>query len=226
MGDDEILRCRNLARYDTPGLANAIERFEIRPRDTGFTDGSLRCLVGGRRRMVGYAVTCRLAARGEGSGLPLADLIAQLESAPRPRIVVVEDTDVPPGCGSLLGEVTGTYFSALGCCGFVTNGRVRDLPELRRLGLSVHAAGPCVSHAYVRVVEVGEPVVVGGLKVGQADLLHGDEHGVLSVPMELADRLPETVEALRASEQKTIDWVHSPDFGSRALVERGRAPAH
>ena len=54
---------------------------------------------------------------------------------------------------------------ALGCAGVITNGAVRDLPALRRLGFPAFASHVSVSHAYAHVVEVGRPVTVGGLKV-------------------------------------------------------------
>ena len=44
--------------------------------------------------------------------------------------------------------------------------------------------------AYVYLVSVGEPVTVGGLSVQPGDLLHGDQHGVLSIPFPNADASP------------------------------------
>lgn len=218
--------CESLARYDTPALANAVERFDVRPRDEGFTDLTVRRIVGDERRMVGYAVTARLAGRGQGSGVPLTDLVAAIDVTTGPRIVVIEDLDVPAGCGSLLGEVTGTYFNALGCTGFLTNGGVRDIRDVARLGLSVYAAAACVSHAYVRIVDVGGTVTIGGLTIAPGDLLHGDEHGVLSIPREIASEVCNSAEGIRHEEQETIAWVYSGEFSAEAFVERRRRVGH
>jgi regulator of RNase E activity RraA len=187
---------------------------------------SVRQVVGNGARMVGSAVTGRIVARGEGDGLALADLVEVIDTVPRPRVVVLEDADDPPGCGSLLGEVTGTYFKALGCVGFATNGGVRDLPDLERIGLVVFGGGACVSHGYVRLTSVGEPVTIGGLSVQTGDLLHGDEHGVLSIPLEIAADLAEVADQVRGSEQETIRWAHSAEFSAQALIERRRKVGH
>jgi len=54
---------------------------------------------------------------------------------------------------------------ALDCVAYITNGTVRDLSEIERLGFQLFARGPAVSHAYAHVVEFGCPVEIGGLKV-------------------------------------------------------------
>jgi 4-hydroxy-4-methyl-2-oxoglutarate aldolase len=39
-----------------------------------------------------------------------------------------------------------------------------------------------VSHAYAHVVDFGDPVEIGGLRISNGDLLHGDLHGVHMIP--------------------------------------------
>jgi regulator of RNase E activity RraA len=45
----------------------------------------------------------------------------------------------------------------------ITNGRVRDVNELRRLPYPVFAAGLCVARCYMRLIEVGTEVTVAKL---------------------------------------------------------------
>src|SRR5207244_12792390 len=101
-------------------------------------------------------------ARGAGHGDQSA-LWSHVRSVPAARVVVVQDLADPPAHGALWGEVNASVFQALGCVGAVTDGSVRDLNEVRGIGFHFFARGAGVSHAYVRIESVGEPVQVGGL---------------------------------------------------------------
>jgi regulator of RNase E activity RraA len=107
----------------------------------------------------------------------------------------------------------------------VTNGCVRDADEVRDIGISTYASGLCVSHAYVRLTAVDVPVVVGGLHIQSGDLLHGDPHGLLSIPLEAADKLPGLADEIRATEQASVGWAKSPEFSVPALLAR-KPPQH
>ena len=138
---------------------------------------------------IGYAATATMRGAAEGDRLPPSALWEHVVELPEPRFVVVQDLDDPPGVGCYWGEVNGSIFTALGCVAVVTNGAVRDLTEMRSIGLQAFAGSVAVSHAYNHLVGVGEPVTVGGLAVRPGDLLHGDQHGVLSIPSEIAGAL-------------------------------------
>ena len=49
-----------LRKFDTCMIANAIESFSVRLRNTGFADASVRCMFEDAPPMVGYAATARL----------------------------------------------------------------------------------------------------------------------------------------------------------------------
>jgi regulator of RNase E activity RraA len=136
--------------------------------------------------------------------------------------VVVQDLDEPPAHGALWGEVNATIFQTLGCVGAVTDGCVRDLDEVRGMGFHFFARGPGVSHAYIRVETVGEPVRIGGLTVRPGDLVHADQHGVLLVPGDIAAQLPEAADRVIEREQTFIRWVRSPQFDPDRLAEMRR----
>jgi regulator of RNase E activity RraA len=212
-----------LARYDSPTLANAIETFDIQPRDVGFADSRIRCMFPELGRMVGYAATATIVARGapgpDWAGVGNTGLYAYVRTIPAPRVVVVKDLDNPKAHGSLWGEVHATIFGALGCVGCVTDGSVRDLDEARAMGFHFFAAGPSVSHAYVRVETVGDPVEIGGLEVAPGDLLHADQHGVLKVPPEIAAELPAAADRVIETEQALLRWVRSDEFDPDRLAE-------
>jgi 4-hydroxy-4-methyl-2-oxoglutarate aldolase len=217
---DEVLEA--LRRYDTPTIANAIEELDIRPRDEGFANIDVRCMFPELGVMVGYAAPAAIRARGVGKGDHTA-LWSHVRASPAPRVVVVQDLDDPPAHGSFWGEVNASVFQALGCVGAVTDGSVRDLDEVRGMGFHFFARGAGVSHAYVRVESVGEPVRVGGLTIAPGDLIHADQHGVLLVPREIAAELPAAADRVIEREQTFIRWVRSPDFDPDRLAEMRRA---
>jgi regulator of RNase E activity RraA len=211
-----------LRRYDSPTLSNAIETFDVRPRDAGYASMDIRCMFPDLGVMVGYAATATIRARVQGESAEAA-LWAHVRSLPAPRVVVVQDLDEPAGQGAMWGEVQSSIFKALGCVGAITDGCVRDLKEARELGFHFFARGPGVSHAYVHVTSVGESVTVGGLTVAPGDLVHADQHGVLLIPTEIAAELPAAAERVIAREQAFLRWVRSPDFDPDRLAERRRA---
>jgi regulator of RNase E activity RraA len=216
-------RLEALRRLDACTLANAIETFQVRLRNEGFTDGSLRCFFPHLEPIAGYAATIKV----RGSAPPTADSLYPdrtdwwnyVMSLPEPRIVIAQDIASCPGLGALFGVVHINIARALGSVGIVTNGVVRGIPVAEALGFQIFAGGVTVSHAYTHIVEFGIPVEVGGLKVHSGDLLHGDQHGVQSIPLNIADQIPPVAARIAARKQALIALCRSPEF----RVERLRA---
>ena len=211
----------SLKRIDTCALANAIETFNVRLRNEGFCDGRVRSMFPKVQPMVGHAVTVRIRGNGPAMDghtyLERTDWWAHILSQPAPRVVVIQDMDAPPGLGGFVGEVHAAILRSLGCVGAVTNGAVRDLPAVEAMGFPLFAHNAAVSHAYCHIVDVGVEVSVGGLKVNPGDWLHGDIHGVLSIPQEIAKELPETVESIRTRERKLIEMCADPELTAEKL---------
>jgi 4-hydroxy-4-methyl-2-oxoglutarate aldolase len=211
-----------LRRYSSPSMANAIERFDVRPRNVGFTGPDIRCMFPELPPIVGYAVTATIAAERpavRGRSPKAGDYWDYILSTPAPRIVVIQDLDDPPAIGSFWGEVNGNIHRALGCVGTVTNGGVRDLEEVEALGFQFLASAPIVSHAYVHMVEYGVPVKVGGLWVQPGDLVHADRHGAIVIPHEIAREVPAAAAAVERGERTIIEHCQSPEFSVDRLKE-------
>ena len=220
---DDVLAA--LRGYSSPTLSNAIELFEVRPRYAGFMDGSIRSIFPAMPPFAGYAATLQIRAAQPGDdAAPLRDIYEYVLSVPGPRVIVVQDLDEPACVGSLWGEVNGNTYKALGAVAVVTDGGVRDLDEVEAISLPLFAREVIVSHAYVRVVGFGMPVTVGGLTVQTGDLLHGDKHGVLAIPPEIAARLPEAVADIERYERGVIAACQSPDFSVDKLLAARAAP--
>jgi regulator of RNase E activity RraA len=212
-----------LRQFDTCMISNAFETFDARLRNTGFADASIRCMFKDAPPMVGYAATARLRS-GEppmvgGTFRDRADFWNSILEIPAPRILVLEDMDEPPGRGAFVGDMHAAILKALGCIGYLTNGAVRELPALRTMGIQLFAGSVAVSHAYAHIFDVGAKVKVGGMEVRPGELLHGDRHGVLTVPAQIAARIPGAAAELQRAERKVIDFCRSSAFSVAKLGE-------
>lgn len=216
----------SLRALDGASIANAIETFDVRLRNEGFADASIRCLLPTLPPAVGYAVTARIRC-----SLPppvghhyhdRTDWWNYIASVQAPRFVVVQDIDERPGLGGFVGGVHANILRALACDAYATNGSVRDVAIVRdTVRLQMFASGVAVSHAFAHIVDFGEPVEIGGLKVKSGDLLFGDEHGVQNIPFSLVDALPGVVADMKLNEQPVIQFCRSREFsidGLRKLV--------
>jgi 4-hydroxy-4-methyl-2-oxoglutarate aldolase len=217
-GDLDALR-----QFDSCMVANAIETFNFRLHNTGFTNATIHCMFEDAPPMVGYAATARLR-----SGQPpmvgstfhdRGDFWNSILKIPSPRILVLEDLNDLPGRGAFVGDMHAAILRVLGCIGYVTNGAVRELPAVRAMGLQLFAGSVAVSHAYAHIFDVGAPIRVGGMEVRPGDLLHGDRHGVLTIPAQIAAAIPPIAAEIREAEQRVIELCRSSDFSVKKLSE-------
>jgi 4-hydroxy-4-methyl-2-oxoglutarate aldolase len=211
----------SLRQLDACRVSNAIETLDRRLRNEGYANGTIRALFPELRASVGHAVTARVRC---STPPPVGhnyhdrtDWWNYLLTVPAPRIAVIEDVDPTPGAGAFVGQVHANILRALGCTACVTNGGVRDLPAVRRVGFQLFAATVSVSHAFVHVVDFGQPVTVGGLHVTSGDILFGDMHGVLTIPTDIVGDLPRIANRMFAQEQRVVDHCQSPDFSLDTL---------
>ncbi|HEV2401104.1 MAG TPA: RraA family protein [Candidatus Sulfotelmatobacter sp.] len=210
-----------LRRLDTCTVSDTIETFDVRLRNTGFADSTIHCIFKDFPPMVGYAATARLrtddppiAGRTYHDRSDWWDSILQV---PAPRIVVIEDMDKKPGVGAFLGDMHAAILTAVGCVGYVSNGAVRKLSRVRELGFQLFAGNVAVSHAYAHIFDFGTPVQIGGMQVHSGDLLHGDQHGLLTIPAEVASLVPAAAQQKRRKQQKVIEICRSKTFSVQKL---------
>ena len=211
-----------LRKISSPSVANAIETFNVRPRQHGFMSSEIRCLFPELGPLVGYAATAIIRAESQpvhGHRSSTFGWWDYVLSIPAPRVIVVHDLDDPRGQGAQWGEVQANIHRALGCVGAVTDGSVRDLDEVRALGFQFAAAHVSVSHAWVHMVDFGLPVKVGGLWVNPGDVIHADQHGALNIPADLVSKIPEAVAKIEADERKIIGLCQTRDFSVDRLKD-------
>jgi len=213
-----------LKSLDTSTTSNAIEQLNVRLRNEGFIAGGLRCRFPTLPTMLGYAVTGRIRTASPPISVRCyydrMDFWEYVDTLPKPRVLVLQDVDDRPGLGAFLGEIHANIGMALNCVGYVTNGAVRDLPAVKALGFHLFAGSASVSHAYAHLVDFGEPVSLGGLKISSGDLIQGDWNGVQTIPLEIAAKIPETAAKLSSAENELKEFCQSAEFSLDQLAHR------
>ena len=210
-----------LRQFDTCSLSNAIERLNLRPRNEGFVTGAVTCRFPHLPPVIGYAVTARMRS----SATPVdgkcyhehPDFWRYFASLAGPKILVIQDADHAPGVGALLGEGYARISRALGGVACLTNGAVRDLKGIEALGYQLFAGSVSVSHAYAHVVDFGDPVEIGGLRISPGDLLHGDLHGVHMIPRSAASSLAPIAEQVLREDRELFELTEREDFSVATL---------
>jgi 4-hydroxy-4-methyl-2-oxoglutarate aldolase len=205
-----------LRQLDSCSVANAIETFGVRLRNTGFADSRVRCIFEDFPPLVGYAATIHVRTSDppmEGDSYYYRlDWLEHVLSVPAPRVLVVQDMDRHPGLGSFIGDVHANILRAVGCNGVVTNGAVRNIEAARALKFQMFAGNVSVSHAFAHIFDFGRIVEVGQMQVRPGDLLHGDRHGVQTVPLEIAQNIPGVAQKMIEEEREIIALCQSDGF--------------
>ena len=146
--------------------------------------------------MTGRAFTIAATATDAVVENPYERELAAVDATPAGAVVVL----ATGGCldVAVWGELLTTRMLARGGVGVVTDGGIRDVAGIRRLGVPAFAAAitPRDSFGRALVTGYGEPVTCAGVEVAPGDLVRGDEDGVVVVPAALA------ADALAAAEEK------------------------
>jgi 4-hydroxy-4-methyl-2-oxoglutarate aldolase len=168
-------------------------------------------------RAAGPARTVRC---GQGDNLMVHAAVA--EALPGEVLVLTMPEPAPV---ALVGDLLATQAKGRGVAALLVDAAVRDVEELRELGLPVWARYVRVRGAEKSVAgTLGEPVVVGGATIRQGDAVVLDADGVVVVEQE---RVAEVLEAARARAEREVEKRAKLEAGAlsydldglRALVE-------
>jgi len=199
-----------LAEFDTPTVCNVIELWNIRPRNTGYMDDSIRSCFPQFPPMVGYALTSTFRSmappRGEDVYSSLDQQLAVYDQLPGPPVIVFQDLDEPTAAATF-GEVMCTTYQSFGAKGLITSGTGRDLDQVEAIGFPAFTNGTTCAHGYCHFPSIGTPVTVGGITVCPGDLLHGDCNGVTTIPHEIASEVPDACRELMAAEDIVLSYL-------------------
>ena len=218
-----VEQLEELRAVDSPTVANAIEAFKVRDDTQGFMGMDVRCLTPEFGVMVGYAVTATADSMAPGRSRDRRGhmrLFEAIAASPKPAVLVIHDVGPSRSHACFLGDVIASLSRRLGAIGIVTDGGVRDLDGVRPLGFHVFAAGLVVAHGTFNILDVGIPLEMSGAHVQPGDLIHGDPSGVITVPLEVADKVYEQCQKVREREIGLRDYAHSREFSLEGLRAR------
>jgi 4-hydroxy-4-methyl-2-oxoglutarate aldolase len=210
-----------LKSFDTPTVCNAIEKFEVRAATQGFFSMDTRCLLPELGTMVGYAITATVDASTTDvipNVAPWEAWLRAMEAAPRPGVLVFKDVGPQPRRSAHFGEQMATISRRFGVAGILTDGGLRDVEALKRLGFHCFGPGLVPSHGNPRIVEVNVPVEVDGVYIQPGDLLHGDANGLTTIPIQLADLILPMCEKVLKTDTDLIQYFAGPEFSIEGLL--------
>ena len=106
--------------------------------------------------------------------------------------VVVMDANGRNDVGILGGNIL-MRLKVRGIEAAVTDGGMRDIPEIQELGMPVYctAYAPPPSFTKLMLVETQCPVTCGGVPIFPGDIIVGDSEGAVAVPAEFAKEVAE-----------------------------------
>jgi 4-hydroxy-4-methyl-2-oxoglutarate aldolase len=161
---------------------------------TGLVDLPLVQVVSGSR----VAGRARTALCGNGDNLMVHAAVAQAE---RGDVLVLTMPDPTPV--ALIGDLLATQALDQEVAGMLVDGAVRDLEELRELGLPIwarylRAQGATKEH----VGELNTPVVVGGAEIEPGDVVVLDADGAVVVKADSVDAVTSAAQEREARERE------------------------
>jgi regulator of RNase E activity RraA len=158
------------------------------------------------RRLIGPAFTLRYIPARED-----IDVLEVFKDYDHPQRKAIES--VPPGhvlvmdCrnqgrAASAGSILATRLQVRGAAGLITDGTLRDTPEIGHLQMPAYARGasPMTNLAQHHAVDMQIPIGCAEVAVYPGDVMVGDEEGVVCIPAHLADEIAEP-----AAQQESLE---------------------
>lgn len=174
MDKETKLEILNLAReLSSAEVSDALDYFKLPGSALG-----IGC-VAGPMRVVGFAFTVRFAPVDTAKPGTVGDY---LDDIPQGSVAVLDNTG-RSDC-TVWGGIMSRIAAKRGIAGTVINGVCRDTAEADAADYPLYAVGRFMRTGKdrVQVDAVGEPVILGGVRVTLGDLIVGDKDGIVVVP--------------------------------------------
>ena len=179
-------------------------------------------------KLVGIAVCARGEPRVAVADPSPGSSVDAIEAALTDGAVAVLDTGGFTA-GACIGGFVALEFQRRGCVGMITDGAIRDAPEIRDLGLSVFSRGATPINGSRRWswVEVGKTVTLPGqtgpaVRVDPGDWVLGDADGAVVIPSAVAEEVISMAEELARIEGAITDAMRSGEPRAAAMEANPR----
>lgn len=174
---------------------------DVLPDRKQIIDMDIRPLWCGAHRIAGPAFCVQLSP---GDNLMLHAAIYQ---APKGSVIVVD------GCDNQFAVAGGNVCKVAmerEIAGFIIDGVIRDIAEIRQMKFPVFARGTCPIPGKKEVVTpLNTPITCGGVRVMPGDFVVADEEGIFVVPFQKIEQvLKAAQERLAKDESEGFDtWL-------------------
>jgi regulator of RNase E activity RraA len=154
-----------------------------------------------------------------------------IEITPPGRVLVI-DCRGDARCASA-GGILVRRLAVRGAAGLVTDGGLRDTPEISAESFPVYCKAPSapISLTHQHAVDFNVPIACGGVAVYPGDVIFGDAEAVVVIPRHLADEIGQDAFAQEQLERFVLQEIASgrplpgtypPDEATRARYEEWR----
>ena len=135
-------------------------------------------------------------------------------------VIVMEGTlDI-----AAMGNLMATAATERGMAGMVLDGAIRDIWDIRRMGLTVYArsATPATAVGHYATLAKNVPVECAGVTVRPGDLVVADEDGVVVVPQERAEEVLKKAKEIDDRERGMFPFIKEHKSLQKAIELFGR----
>jgi regulator of RNase E activity RraA len=154
-----------------------------------------------------------------------------IEECPPGHVFVIDSRRNPAAASA--GAILVTRLWKRGAAGIVTDGGLRDSPEIARLPIPAYHAAAAAPTNLIRhhAADLNVPIACGEVAVYPGDILVGDNEGVVVIPAHLADTVAKEAFEQTAFEDfvqekvgqgRSIFGIYPPDSDARAEFDAWR----
>lgn len=188
------------AEFTTPDISDLLNRLYA-------VDPGIVCLTGQHHQLCGQACTVKVFP---GDNL----MVHKALDVAKPGDIVVVDAH-GSSMNAVLGDLISTKARHRGISGFVVDGFVRDLPDIRELDFPVFARGTTpIGPLHRGPGEINYPICCGGVVVMPGDLVVADGAGIVVIPQEVASELLQRLQAQKTTMVEYLAGVKRGQFSN------------
>lgn len=207
-----------LAGFKKSYAASVADAVELVTGQNGTMRHDMKLVTGDN--MVGRAVTSLVRPTTPDKATPALSTKHSVEMIDNAQpgevgVIVMEGTlDI-----AAMGNLMGTAAVARGMAGMVLDGAVRDVWDLKRMGLTVYAraVSPATAVGHYATVARNVPVECAGVPVKPGDIIVADGDGVVVVPQERAAEVLKKAQEIDEREIKMYPFIRRTKSLQKAI---------
>ncbi|HEX4946851.1 MAG TPA: RraA family protein [Blastocatellia bacterium] len=212
-----------IAAFKKTYPASVSDAVELVTGKNGTMKHDMKPYVGGP--MVGRAVTSLVKPAPPEQATPALSTKHSVEMIDNAKpgevgVIVMEGTlDI-----AAMGNLMATAAKVRGMAGMVLDGAIRDIWDVRRMGLTVYArsASPRTAVGHYATVANNIEVQCGGVTVKPGDIIVADEDGVVVVPKERAEEVLKKAQEIDAREKGMFPFIRQFKSLTKAIEKFNR----